>query len=308
MTKNIFIKTKKTDGFSLLEMAVAMAIMVVLTTAIAPVAVRQAQIKAGEKSAREINIIQEAARKYYIDNNSWPNLLEDLKVGGYLNNAWITKNPWGFDYNISSTPSTFSVANQVPPSIVNLLTRTLPSSSNVVNVVTSSIPPPGALSLAPAGVIVAWSGAIADIPFGWLLCDGTNGTPDLRERFIVGARQDLAGVAVSDVTGIMLQQGGTSNHSHGGTTGGHQLSVNEMPTHDHFAFRDSDTNTRMTSSTYPARQYVVSRDEFTDVRGHTLVPDVGRTSSNGGSQTHSHTIAIDSNVPPFYALAFIMKI
>ena len=39
----------------------------------------------------------------------------------------------------------------------------------------------------PKGGIIKWSGAVADIPGGWALCDGTNGTPDLRNRFIVGA-------------------------------------------------------------------------------------------------------------------------
>ena len=39
----------------------------------------------------------------------------------------------------------------------------------------------------PAGVIVMWSGVVALIPLGWALCDGTNGTPDLRGRFILGA-------------------------------------------------------------------------------------------------------------------------
>jgi len=37
------------------------------------------------------------------------------------------------------------------------------------------------------GIIVAWSGAIVDIPSGWALCDGTNGTPNLEDRFIIGA-------------------------------------------------------------------------------------------------------------------------
>ncbi|MBA7685416.1 hypothetical protein ES703_93840 [subsurface metagenome] len=39
----------------------------------------------------------------------------------------------------------------------------------------------------PIGIIVIWHGPIADIPPGWSLCDGTNGTPDLRDRFIIGA-------------------------------------------------------------------------------------------------------------------------
>lgn len=37
------------------------------------------------------------------------------------------------------------------------------------------------------GTIILWSGAIIDIPAGWVLCDGNNGTPDLRDRFIEGA-------------------------------------------------------------------------------------------------------------------------
>ena len=39
----------------------------------------------------------------------------------------------------------------------------------------------------PSGIITMWSGAIEDIPLGWALCDGSNGTPDLRDRFVIGA-------------------------------------------------------------------------------------------------------------------------
>ena len=41
--------------------------------------------------------------------------------------------------------------------------------------------------IVPTGIILLWSGAIAAIPIGWHICDGTVGTPDLRDRFIVGA-------------------------------------------------------------------------------------------------------------------------
>lgn len=44
---------------------------------------------------------------------------------------------------------------------------------------------------APLGSILYWSGSIDTIPDGWALCDGQNGTPDLRDRFIVGASEDL---------------------------------------------------------------------------------------------------------------------
>ena len=59
-----------------------------------------------------------------------------------------------------------------------------------------------------------WSGTIATIPAGWQLCDGTNGTPDLRDRFIVCARQDDAGVAKTNVEWFLMQTGGAVNHFH----------------------------------------------------------------------------------------------
>ena len=63
----------------------------------------------------------------------------------------------------------------------------------------------------PAGAIVLWFGAIVDIPAGYVLCDGNNSTPDLRNRFLVGAGDTYA----VDATG------GNVNHNHGFTGDGH---------------------------------------------------------------------------------------
>jgi len=71
------------------------------------------------------------------------------------------------------------------------------------------------------GVIVMWSGLIRDIPVGWGLCDGTLGTPDLRDRFIVGAHGDYEGVAKSTLEGEPTQSGGNVTHTHTFTTDGH---------------------------------------------------------------------------------------
>lgn len=60
----------------------------------------------------------------------------------------------------------------------------------------------------PTGAVLIWSGSIASIPSGYQLCNGTNSTPDLRNRFVVGADADVSGVAKSTVTGSALQ---TSN-------------------------------------------------------------------------------------------------
>jgi len=71
--------------------------------------------------------------------------------------------------------------------------------------------PPGGI---PAGAIIMWSGTIAAIPSGWQLCDGTNGSPDLRARFVRGA---------------------PAGQNPGGTGGEdfHNLTIAEMPAHKH---------------------------------------------------------------------------
>ncbi len=61
------------------------------------------------------------------------------------------------------------------------------------------------------GMIAPWSGAIVDIPSDWSLCDGNNGTPDLRNRFIVGAGD----------TYTVDDQGGATPHDHPFTGDGH---------------------------------------------------------------------------------------
>jgi len=42
------------------------------------------------------------------------------------------------------------------------------------------------------GMVILWYGPVVDIPNGWLLCDGTNGTPNLRDRFLVGSGNTYA--------------------------------------------------------------------------------------------------------------------
>lgn len=62
----------------------------------------------------------------------------------------------------------------------------------------------------PVGVITMWSGEISDIPAGWVLCDGNNGTPNLQDRFVVGSGNNYA---VGD-------SGGSTEHNHDVTGAG----------------------------------------------------------------------------------------
>ena len=87
----------------------------------------------------------------------------------------------------------------------------------------------------PVGAIIMWNSTIASIPSGWVLCDGSNGTPDLRDRYIIGAKQDDSGVAKTNISGSLEQTGGASQVTSGagnafGTAqnfvGGNALGVN----------------------------------------------------------------------------------
>lgn len=83
--------------------------------------------------------------------------------------------------------------------------------------------------LAPAGAVVAYSGTIASIPAGWSLCDGTNGTPDLRDRMVIGAGGAHAlGATGGAATG---QAAGTSSTDgvHSGTNNGIDQGVANPP-------------------------------------------------------------------------------
>jgi hypothetical protein len=144
-----------------------------------------------------------------------------------------------------------------------------------------------------AGMIMMWSGTIATIPTGWLLCNGSSGTPDLRDKFIIGANADSGGAAKTNITGSYTQTGGTKDaivvsHTHTATV--------TDPGHAH-TFTVYQTTSEGSGS---PRASVFPN---TPVSPATSTATTGITVSN--STTGSS--GTDQNLPPYYALAFIMK-
>jgi len=141
-----------------------------------------------------------------------------------------------------------------------------------------------------AGMIMMWSGSIATIPSGWQLCDGTSGTPDLRNRFVLGAG---SGYPVGDTGGS--KDATLVNHTHTASS-----SVND-PGHSH----STALYYRPHSASGAAQQYAQNTTGFGGqifTNGNTTGITVSTSITATGSS------AVNANMPPYYALAFIMKL
>jgi microcystin-dependent protein len=170
----------------------------------------------------------------------------------------------------------------------------------------------------PHGSIVAYNG-FAPIPVGWAECNGENGTPDLRGRFIiaVGQGDGLTNRELDDI-------GGTETHT---------LSAGEMPVHTHVLDAngshthtiDGVSNHNHGGSTGAAGHATSATDVAVSLtttavaddggsHTHTISDDGAHTHTMQAAGTHGHTLHTSgdglphNNMPPFYALIYIMKI
>ena len=137
----------------------------------------------------------------------------------------------------------------------------------------NTIPESSGGSNIPPGGIIIWSGASDAVPEGWVLCNGSNGTPDLRGRFVLG----------------------TDSSYPVGRTGGSEevtLTVRELPRHTHSIF----SRTPGTASNSPAliRQ-------SSNVDGSSGTDTAASSGYSGEGYPHS-------NMPPYYVLCYIMKL
>jgi len=127
-------------------------------------------------------------------------------------------------------------------------------STNVLTVGSLSLSGASSGGIIPSGGIIMWSGAINAIPSGWALCDGQNNTPDLRDRFVVGAGDSYSVNATGGANTVTL-------------------TVDEMPSHTHLT-ANSQTGTAV---------------DYPTGAGFMVTGNNGNTSSStGGNQPHEN--------------------
>jgi len=173
----------------------------------------------------------------------------------------------------------------------------------------------------PIGGIIMWSGSISSLPNNWKFCDGTNGTPDLRGRFVLSSGQGsgLTNRTTGQTGGVetvTLTEEQMPTHKHGvsaetNETGGHSHTASVTdPGHNH-----QQGSGRNGSSSGPWWGF--------DIYGYSPVVNT-ETNTTGISVSidtkgvHKHTITVTEtskgsgtaheNMPPFYVLAFIMRV
>lgn len=134
----------------------------------------------------------------------------------------------------------------------------------------------------PSGLIAMWSGSADQIPSGWALCDGSNGAPDLRDRFIVGVGNQYT----------VGSQGGsaTNNLSHSHSVDSHTHHIDVKFKNCIYDCGDGADDG--------------SKDVGSDDHGHHLIADTESTAPGTDAQLSAQV----ENRPPYFALCFIMKL
>lgn len=173
----------------------------------------------------------------------------------------------------------------------------------------------------PAGMIMLWAGSVEAIPSGWALCNGSNGTPDLTDRFVIGAGDELdpgatGGTATHTHTATAADGGA---HAHPVTVAGHVLTTQEMPAHTHSTGVTDNSQTdvfnRGSVAASPTTPNAIESNSADGIYEGVSSSTGGgaahaHSASSGNAGTHSHTltVAAQNNLPPYYALCYIMKV
>lgn len=173
----------------------------------------------------------------------------------------------------------------------------------------------------PQGLIAMWHGLIANIPTGWALCDGTNGTPDLRSKFVKGATAatEAGGTGGSATHNHTFTGSALAGHTHTVGVGDHThaININTEAASTGISTGVNSTVTIVDAPTTPA--VFVAADRHThsitdpthshaiddDTSGPDNISNATTSSTSGG--TPAGSISTVNGEPPYYTILFIMK-
>lgn len=218
-----------------------------------------------------------ASNVYIANANSYTRVQGNLTVGGTVSAAGNV-----LTGNIIISTNLSVTGNSI---LTGAATATTPANgTSNTQLATTAFVQNSLINALPSGVIVMWSGSIASIPTGWFLCNGANGTPDLRNRFIAGAGNSYAVGATGGSTDAIVV-----SHTHTATS-----SVTD-PGHFHTYNGTSFIADYFGSGSNAASS--VSNNTGSAVTGISVSTTVNSTGTSGSN----------ANLPPYYALAYIMK-
>jgi hypothetical protein len=169
------------------------------------------------------------------------------------------------------------------------LAPTASSGTSTTQIASTAFVATAVAAVFPSGGIIIWSGSSASIPTGWVLCNGSNSTPDLRDKFVVGAGSTYAvGATGGSANAIVV------SHTHTAT------STVTDPGHQHTIRSTAGASLRINLNDDGR----FTGDSGTDC-GPTATATTGITVATTNSTEGSS--ATNANLPPYYALCYIMK-
>jgi len=155
------------------------------------------------------------------------------------------------------------------------------------------------------GMIMLWYGTAGSVPTGYHICDGTAGTPDLRDLFVLGA-----GGALPTTGGSSTTVTGSGGGGGGSVTGGYALVPTDLPAHTHDVYMGQNTTAGalagVIGSATPGAGYVSNNASSTPLIAH-------GGNGTGAGNPHTHTVTPSPvhthtySLPPYRALYYIMK-
>lgn len=218
---------------------------------------------------------------------------------------------------VTGVNNTFTLAN-----LVTSVATTKTANDNTTAVATTAF----VHSVLPTGIIVMWNSTAASIPAGWQLCNGSNGTPDLRGQFVVGAGGSYTPGDTGGASSVTLSANAMPIHTHEltgslttGSAGGHTHTVTD-PGHAH------TTTFNRTSKSNNATPFMLSDPNVGENNnGSVALPTTSAATgiSIAAALDHVHSLTLSGNTqsaggtggttqphenrPPYYALCYIQK-